>query len=40
MKKEGLLGIQTEDEGEHNEGRAEVQSQVPDQVGQPEHTLQ
>ena len=40
MKKEGLLGIQTEDEGEHNEGGAEVQGQVPDQVGQPEHTLQ
>ena len=30
MKEEGLLGVQTEDQGVHDEGGAKVQGQVPD----------
>ena len=39
MEKKGLLFIQTEDEGVHDERGCEVHSQVPDEVRQPKHTL-
>ena len=39
MEKKGFFVIQTEDEGVHDECGGEVHSQVPDEVGQPKHTL-